>query len=170
MGGSVLLTAFFTLFLVIGLAILGFGLRSLHLSNEASSWPTIPGRIISSDFDVNSDSDGTTYRARVKYVYTPMNAELTGERIAFGYSGSSGEKFHRAIHDALPVGAQVAVRYDMANPEQSVLSFGANRSIMFLLLFGAVWTTFTVGMAAMFWFSERGGNKILENMIVYSSG
>lgn len=170
MGGSVFLTLFFGLFLAIGLAILGFGARSLHLSRQAEHWPTVPGRIMSSDFVVSADSDSTTYRTKLTYSYDPGSGEIIGKKIAFGYAGSSSRQFHRDIYDALPVNTQVAVRYDPGRPERAVLSFGVNQSIKFLLIFGAVWTIFTLGMIAMFWLGGRGATTLLENMVVYSRG
>ncbi|GJL92585.1 MAG: hypothetical protein DHS20C04_22440 [Hyphococcus sp.] len=170
MGGSIFLTLFFGVFLAVGVLILGFGLHSYFYGKQAAHWPTTPGTIIASDFVESSDDDGTTYRAKVEYRYTPDHVERTGKTIAFGYSGSSGQSYHREIYDALPVGAQVAVRYDPNKSDRAVLSHGVNRSIIFLLLFGAVWTMFTIGMAAMLIMSESGSNLVLENMTVYSSG
>ncbi len=171
MGGSVFLTFFFGLFLAVGVGILGFGLRSLYMSKQAERWPTVQGRIVSSDFATSTDSDGdTTYRTKLSYTYNVLGRELTGEKIAFGYSGSSSQNFHREIYDALPVNSQVAVRYDPANPERAVLSFGINQSIIFLIIFGTVWTFFTLGMVAMFWISGQGAGGLLGNMIIYSRG
>ncbi len=170
MGGSILLTLFLALFVAVGVGILGFGVHSLHLTKQAAHWPTTPGKIVASDFVVNSDSDGTTYRAKVRYSYNAAGRELTGDKIAFGYMGSSGETFHRQIHEALPVNAQVAVRYDPQKPERAVLSFGVNQSIVFLLIFGAVWTMFTVGFIAMFVLSNKGAGALLENFLIYSRG
>ena len=97
-----------------------------------------------------------------------MGRDLTNDKIAFGYSGSSSERFHRDIYEALSVGAQVGVRYDPERPERSVLSFGLNQSIKFLLIFGGIWTVFTLGMAAMFWMGGQGADALLSNMIIYS--
>lgn len=168
MGGSIFLTLFFGLFLAVGVSILGFGLHSLNMSNKAQGWPTTPGTILSSDFKVSHDDDSTTYRTEVRYAYNANGREIEGKKIAFGYAGSSSQSFHRDIHNALPAGAQVAVRYDPSKPERAVLSFGVNQSIKFLLIFGAVWTMFTVGMIAMFWMSGQGATTLLDNMIVYS--
>lgn len=168
MGGSVLLTLFFSLFLAVGVGILGFDLRSLHNANMAAHWPTVTGQITASDFRIDSDSDSTTYRTEVAYQYHVMGRDLTGDKIAFGYSGSSSEKFHRDIHNALPVNTQVGVRYDVDDPERAVLSYGINQSIKFLILFGAIWTIFTLGMVAMFWLSTQGAGALLQNMIIYS--
>ena len=170
MGGSIFLTLFFGLFLAIGVAILGYGVHSYHYGKQAANWPTTPGTIINSKFDVNSDDDGTTYQAKIEYRYTPDHVERVGKTIAFGYSGSSGERYHRDIHNALPVGAQVAVRYDPNKPDRAVISHGVNRSIIFLLVFGAVWTMFTLGMASMILLGERGSNQLLDNIVVYSRG
>lgn len=170
MGGSVFLTLFFGVFLAVGAGILGFGLYSLSLSKQAEHWPTTPGTITASDFVVNSDEDGDTYRVKLNYTYTPMATELTGKKIAFGYAGSSSRSFHHEIYEALPVGTQVAVRYDPSKPERAVLSFGVNQSIKFLLIFGGVWTMFTLGMVAMFWLSGQGATTLLGNMIIYSTG
>lgn len=168
MGGSIFLTLFFGLFLAVGVGILGFGVRSMEMSKRAEHWPTVPGKIVTSDFVVDSDSDSTTYRASVSYEYDVIGTLLTGNKIAFGYSGSSAQSYHRDIYEALPVGAQVAVRYDPHKPERAVLSYGVNQSIKFLMLFGAVWTMFTLGMVAMFWLGEQGATTLLQNMIVYS--
>lgn len=169
MSGSVFLTVFFGLFIAVGVAVLGYGFYSLNMARAAGSWPTAEGRITSSEFESDTDSEGTTtYRAKVSYEYNALGRALTGERIAFGYSGSSSEKFHRDIYNALPVNTVVAVRYDPADPSRAALSFGVNQSIKFLILFGAVWTMFTLGIIAMFWLTGQGASTLLQNMVIYS--
>jgi hypothetical protein len=170
MGGSIFLTLFFGLFIAVGVGVLGFGMHALQLAKRAEQWPTTPGTVVSSDFVTNYDSDGDTYRARVRYTYNANGVELTGDKVAFGYAASSSESFHRDIHNALPVNTQVAVRYDPRDPERAVLTFGTNQSIKFLIIFGGVWTMFTLGMIAMFWLSGQGATTILQNMIIYSRG
>lgn len=170
MGGSLFLTLFFGLFVAVGVGILGYGLYAMHMSNQAASWPTAQGTITASNFEIDSDSEGTTYRTKVTYTYNALGRELTGERIAFGYSGSSSKAFHRDVHQALPVNTSVAVRYDPENPERAALSYGINQSIKFLILFGAVWTIFVFGMIAMFWMSGQGASTLLQNMVIYARG
>ena len=170
MGGSIFLTLFFGVFIAIGVGILGFGLRSLHLAQQAEHWPTVPGKVRNIEFDIDSDSDGTTYKTKVSYLYNVMGREIAGTKIAFGYAGSSSEQFHRDIYSALPVNTQVAVRYNPNKPDQAVLSFGVNQSIKFLILFGAVWCTFVFGLMTMMWMSGQGATTLLDNMIIYSKG
>lgn len=170
MGGSGFLTLFFGLFLVVGVGILGYGLYSMEMSKKAAAWPTVQGQITASNFEVDRDSEGDTYRTKISYTYNVLGRELTGKKIAFGYSGSSSEKFHRDIYSALPVNTSVAVRYDPADPSRAVLSFGVNQSIKFFIIFGTVWTVFTVGMIAMFWLNGQGADTLLGNMVIYSRG
>ncbi|MEL6360275.1 MAG: DUF3592 domain-containing protein [Pseudomonadota bacterium] len=166
--GSIFLTLFFAIFLTIGVGILGYGVHSYRLSQAAGSWPTADGVITHSDLEIDSDSDGTTYRVRLNYQYSALGVDRTGDNIAFGYAGSSARNYHEILEDALPVGTRVAVRYDPANPERSTLSFGVHKSILFILLFGATWTMFTVGMAIMFLMGDGGPTVILRNLQTYS--
>ena len=170
MGGSLFLTLFFGLFLAIGVGILGYGFHSMNMAQAAASWPTVQGTITASRFEAEYDSEGDTFQTKVSYTYNVLGRELTGKRIAFGYGGSSSEKFHRDIHSALPVNTSVAVRYDPSDPTRAVLSYGVNQSIKFLLLFGGVWTMFTCGMMAMFWMTGQGADVLLGNMVIYARG
>lgn len=158
---------FISVFVLIGVAILFFAGRSYHLAQQAAHWPTTPGEITQSDFIVSTDEDGSSYRTKVSYDYSVNGRTYTADRVAFGYSGSSGRSFHRKIYDALPVRTTLAVRYDPKNPERAALSHGVNTSIIFLLIFGVIWTVFSVGIGALLVLSETGGETLLANMLIY---
>lgn len=166
-GAPIAGVVFIGIFVLIGVAILLFAGRSYHFAKQAAAWPTTPGEIVASDFVVNSDEDGTTYRTKVTYEYAVNGQSYIGDRVAFGYSGSSRRTFHRKIYDALPIRTKLAVRYDPENPSRTALSHGVNRSIIFLVIFGLVWTIFSVGMGALLVVSESGGETLLENMLIY---
>lgn len=168
MGGSIFPSLFIGLFVLIGVAILAFALRSLHQAKAAADWPVVQGRIVTSDFKESSDDDGTTYKVEVSYTYSVNGVDQTGKRIAFGYSGSSAQKFHREIHNALKVGADIGVRYRPEEPSVSVLSYGINNAIIFLLIFGAIWTFFSLGMAALVAMDGEGAETLLSRVILYS--
>ena len=167
MGSSMIGGLFIALFLAIGFAILAFAARSYFLAQQAADWPTAPGRILSSDFEVDSDSDGTTYRVRVSYEYEAAGLTRQGDRIAFGYAGSSGEKFHRSVYKTLPAETRLAVRYDPNDPDRSVLSFGVNQSIIFMLIFGVIWTVFTLGFCALMFLDSVAPSTLVSNIVVY---
>lgn len=170
MGNYLFVTVFFGVFLAIGFGVLGYGFHSMNMARAAADWPSVQGTITASKFEVDRDSEGDTYKTNVSYTYNVLGRQLSGKRIAFGYSGSSSEKFHRDIFEALPVNTSVAVRYDPSDPSRAVLSFGVNQSIKFLLIFGAVWTMFVTGMVAMLWLNGQGADTLVGNMVIYSRG
>ena len=88
------------------------------------------------------------------------------EGIAFGYVGSSGRDAHQAIHDALSRSDRIGVRYNPGNPSESALAYGLNRSTVMLMVFGIVWTFFTLGLATLFWLGESRDVALVERLIV----
>jgi Protein of unknown function (DUF3592) len=165
-GGGVVLYLFFGVFLAVGLGILGFGVHAAIKSNQVGIWPTTWGSLLERDLIESSDSDGTTYRVQVRYRYQVAGVDYESDRIAFGYGGSSGYEAHRAIHDRLTRGDSVQVRYNPLDPAESALAHGLNQSTVILLIFGAVWTMFTLGLSALFFLSNRADSGLLEGLIV----
>lgn len=161
-----MLYLFFALFLAIGLGILGFGVRSLMKSQQVENWPKTWGTLLHRELVESNDSDGTTYRVEVRYRYAVAGREYESDRIAFGYTGSSAHDTHRAIHEKLRRGDAVQVRYDPGDPAQAALVYGLHQSTLFLLIFGGVWTIFTVGLFSLFFVSARPDAAMLERLIV----
>lgn len=168
-GGSLLAALFLSFFLLIGLAILVYAARSCQQAKAAGAWPTARGEITERRLEVDDDVDGATYKTHVKYAYAVNGVRYVGDRIAFGYAGSSREDYHRGIHSTLLEKTALAVRYDPNDPSRSVLSHGVNNSIVFLMIFGAVWTLFTLGLGALFVISESGSDALVSNIIVYGA-
>ena len=95
---SIGLLSFMALFFAVGFGVLGHGVWSLLQSNRAKSWPTTPGKVETCRISESTDSDsGTSYTVEVNYSYTVGNRAYAGNRIAFGYSGSSGRQAHAEI-------------------------------------------------------------------------
>lgn len=165
-GGGVVLYLFFAVFLTIGLGILGFGVRSLMKSQQVEDWPKTWGTLLQRELVESSDSDGTTYRVEVRYRYAVAGREYESDRIAFGYTGSSAHGTHVAIHRRLLDGDTVQVRYNPADPAEAALVHGLHQSTIFMLIFGGVWTIFTVGLFSLFFISARPDAAMLERLIV----
>jgi hypothetical protein len=159
-------TLFISLFFVVGFGVLGHGIRSLLMSNQARTWPTTEGSIESCKITESSDSEGgSTYRAEVTYSYTVRGRNHLGDRIAFGYSGSSGRTAHQEIADRLSSAKTVRVRYDPADPSRAVLSYGLNRSTIFLLVFGSTWLLFVTGFTVLWMTSSLSDTGILNTLV-----
>lgn len=158
--------AFFALFLVIGLTVLGYGARAWWKSHQVAEWPTVQGTLLEREFSEESDSDGTTYRAKVRYTYTVAGRRYDSDRLAFGYMASSGRASHQAIYDKLMRGETVRVRYDPDNHAEAALVYGLNNSTRMLIVFGAVWTMFTLGLMLLFRIGNAADAQLVERLIV----
>ncbi len=141
----------------VGLFVLAFGGGGVFLiyrtrknkqqADASQGWPATPGQILEADVqhNVSTDSEGDrrdSYTPRVRYSYRVNNADYTGDKIAFGFvSGYGSDSKARAALTRYPVGGQVSVYYDPANPGKAVLERKAGGStagmiigIVFLVL------------------------------------
>jgi hypothetical protein len=157
-------TLFISLFFLIGLGLLGWGLISLYRGRQALTWPTVEGRLSECRLQENSDSDGATWQVIVRYGYTVGGSDYEGDRVAFGYCGSSASAEHRAIHEKLQRASRVLVRYDPAHPANSVLAAGFNRSTFVILTFAATWLLFTTGFTMLWTASNGKDSRVLDQI------
>lgn len=164
--GTLLFIAFIGIFYAVGLGMLGYGLWSIKRSTEAGSWPTVPGRIVACSMKESSDSDGSTYQVQVEYAYKVAGVDYTNDRLAFGYSLSSGYEVHREILEKLQKAQTVEVRYDPGDPQTAVLSYGIHRSIQFVMAFAVTWLAFVIGFTLIWWVASRSDNVLLQNLLV----
>ena len=165
-GASMAMLFFFCLFFAVGFVILGFGAHALWKSKQVETWPTTWGTWLERDFVEDSDSDGTTYRVVARYAYTVAGTDYMSERIAFGYTASSGHDMHRALYDRVMSGESVRVRYNPLDPAEAALAGGFNKSTLFLLIFGGVWTIFTLGMFLLMRLTGSADGGMLEQLLV----
>ena len=104
-------------------------LYCLRMANRSRKWPTTDGRVRRCHLQRVRGS----YRAVVNNDYSVKEHNYTGNRLAFGYRGGL-KTSHQAIVDRLEASPSVMVRYDPANPDDSVLTCGINRNILFVML------------------------------------
>ena len=151
-------------FFLVGFGLLGAGLYSLFKTKIALSWPEASGSLKSCELVEDSSGESTTWRVRVAYDYSVDGHGYSGDRVAFGYSGSSTREEHEAIYEKLNKAATVRVRYNPSKPEESVLGAGVNRSNLILLVFAIVWLSFTTGFTVL-WTMASGKDSKLTNSI-----
>ena len=101
---------------------------------RAESYPSVVGAITHSEVDAHHDSDGTTYSVDVEYVYMVDDRQYEGDRYRYGQMGSSDNNAHRIVA-SLPVGKEVPVYYNPADPADAVLKTGIEGSDLFMALF-----------------------------------
>jgi hypothetical protein len=119
--------------LIFGLVFSGAGYAAafhwgrpvLQKAEASKSWPSTLGVVEVSDVDVSRDDDGTTYAADVVYVYRVGDHEYRGAEIQAGGSvRSSSRSSALKVVNRYPVGTDVAVYYDPADPTEAVLQPG----------------------------------------------
>jgi len=142
----------FLIFLIAGLGISAAGLRMRLRSNNAKTWPTVPGTVIHIEFDDSSDpvsSDGTSYQTNVTYTYTVSGSHYRASRIAFGYSASRNRQTQFELYTRLKQSSSVTVRYNPTSPSEATLEFVPCRTGVRLIAFGLLWIVFTIVLSVI---------------------
>lgn len=99
------------------------------------SYTPTPGRITASELKSESDSDGTTYRAKISFTYTVAGREYQGDRWRFGEWSSGSCSAAQAMVNRFPAGSAATVYYDPANPARAILVAGLQPLDAFVALF-----------------------------------
>jgi hypothetical protein len=126
------------------------------MDNQAKSWATTEGSIVSSRCHDYTDLDnGFRYLTQVKYRYVVAGKSYEGDRIAFSYSGSKWRRPNQKIADTLSSAGTVLVRYDPDKPSMAVLSYGLNGSTV-LTLFTGTWLLLLSAVVLLHALRSRG--------------
>lgn len=144
-GIKLMVVGFSSLFVIIGLAVFGFGVRQYMRAQDSNSWPYVMGKVIYSDVERRSDEDGTTYSAEVEYEFTVADRLLSGNLVKFGEVSTSSSSNARRVVNRYPEGSEVRVFYDPSDPYMSVLEPGVHASTYFMPGFGLVFALFGSG-------------------------
>jgi hypothetical protein len=132
----------FTLFGLIGLAVLLWGGWLFYYGLASAAWPTVPGRITQAAV-AHSRTDPsrgtlTADSADIRYAYAVGEQQFIGHRLSFGYFYSSNVGSETGDYLLrYSVGKQVTVYYDPGNPAEAVLEPGIGPSIFILIAIGA---------------------------------
>ncbi|MGK7930972.1 MAG: DUF3592 domain-containing protein [Microcystaceae cyanobacterium] len=141
------------IFITVGAGLMLSGFQQIKLAHASHRWPTTSGQITHSQVDINSDSDGTTYKPVIKFSYRHQGRSLTGDMIFFGGGGIStgdrnyADKFVRKY----PVGRKVQVAYNPRLPKQSVLEAGLTKRSFILFTFGSLFLMMGSGVGILYW-------------------
>ena len=161
------LSLFFLLFFGVGLSVLAYAGYSAMKSNAVANWPVAGGRLLAANLTRQRGSKGSvSYQVKVSYQYSVDGTAYTGDRLAYGYGGSSGQAAHQEILNKLRSGETVEVRYSPGNPQDSALSFGFHRSLQFMVTFGVMWLVLVSSIALIIWLSSKPDQVLLNNLIV----
>ena len=69
----------------IGILIVLYGEYKLKQARASVEWPTVPGRIVTSEVDSHTDDEGqTSYSSDIEYVYTVEGIEYQSDVVVLG--------------------------------------------------------------------------------------
>ena len=129
------------------LVMLMFFFAARRAAKQAATWPVVGGKIVKSEVEEyqerDEDSDGhtrwrTAYRPAVEYAYAVNGRTLRGNQISYGMTVSAGKGYAEKVAAKFPLGGDVDVHYDPANPSNSALTAGGA---------GMTWIIFVAALA-----------------------
>lgn len=126
---------------LLGLYTIGSALRRRRQAGASEGWPGVQGRVLESRVEKNTQTnydgpDTTDFVPFVRYSYTALGREYTGERVSFALV-TSNRRTAEDIVSRYPAGTAVSVYYNPGQPDQSVLERSGGRTWISVLL-GAI--------------------------------
>ena len=133
---------FSSIFVVVGLVIMGFGFNYLSRASESESWPSVEGVVISSEVVTHRHDDGDrSYSPEILYDYVVNGETLSGNWINFGDGSGDGSTSlsapARRYVNKYRAGKTVKVYYNVEDPSEAVLEPGVDLSTWTFPLLGA---------------------------------
>ncbi|REJ86770.1 MAG: DUF3592 domain-containing protein [Planctomycetota bacterium] len=119
-------------------------------AQASQNWPVASGAVTDSRVTTSQSDESTLYRAEVLYSYEVDGREYSSDVVWFGGNSSTSRRSGPAETVArYPVGAEVKVHYNPADPAVAVLEPGAYFSTY--SLFGTGLLCLTIGILLLFW-------------------
>jgi len=133
-----------SVFAVIGIGFVFFGLRERKKAKATETWPTANGSILSARLDQQTRTErndghthtSTSYTPIIEYTYTVGGQTYQGNRVFPGASMSYDHGTAQGIVNRYQPGAAVIVHYDAGNPTQAVLETQPKGGNIFLIIGG----------------------------------
>lgn len=136
--------------------------RGIIEARQSLQWPTASGRIVRSGIDVSvhreesrdanrRDRETRSYSAEIEYEFEFDGRTVKGSRIAVISDQFGSKAWAEATTKKFPVGAEVKVSFNPANPEQCVLEPGCWGGAGFLLIITGVLGLFPPLMLKGIW-------------------
>lgn len=132
--------AFFSVFLLAGLAFSAFFAWPLLRVFESRSWSRVPCEVLESGVATHPGEDNDTYSVEVLYRYEVGGREYRSDRYHFFLGSTSGYEGKARVVEGLPAGTRTTCWVDPEDPTEAVLS----RELTLEYLFGLLPLVFVV--------------------------
>lgn len=149
-------------FVLVGGVILFFGVRQIMRANASTAWPAVTGVVTVAELGKHTGhdpDDATTYSADISYDYVVNDRSYVNGTVNFGSVQTSDPSTARRVLKRYPVGLQVPVYYNPADPQEAILEPGLDWGSWFLPIFGSIFLAVGVGV---FFLLLRLGRSMAE--------
>lgn len=111
---------------VFGGGVAGYGFASSFDARDMQKWPCVTGTVSTSRVEEYYDPSGddgnrTKYRPNISYDFLVGDREYRGYRVDAAPKGAGWRSHAESMVERYPVGKQVTVHYDPANPRECIL-------------------------------------------------
>ena len=144
--------------LIFGLVLGGFGMYRYNMGRESGSWPVVQGKITYARPEPRRVKSRTQYHPGVRYTYTVNGRSYTGNRITASEIYQKSRSGAEDILRKYPVGGQIPVHYNPADPGVSLLETGLPKNVL-VLLGGAAACLFFAGAITVSVLKKRGSSR-----------
>ncbi|PQO31098.1 hypothetical protein C5Y96_12125 [Blastopirellula marina] len=155
-------------FNLIGLLIVGYGLRDLYRAWQTCSWEKTAGRLIEACIDektrTNNKSHRSVFEVKTTYTYDVCGRPFEGTSIAPSYIPTSEQNDHEKLLNTLKSLPSLNVYYDPLRPEKCTLVPGVDGGTFALLTIGIMWLAVTLGITGMIFLIQGGDPDLIQSI------
>lgn len=124
------------IFLFCGAWVSIIGVKELKKAISSRNWLETHGKVISSEVVGGRGN----YRPNISYEYSIFGTKYLSNVVFIGSGWGSSQKSAQRISNRYPVGKEVKVYHNSANPREAALEIKISFDICFTLLFGLIFS------------------------------
>lgn len=136
---------------LLGAGLLLWGLlrrsKANALVRTAQQWPTASGTVMHTDIVTRGTARNPIFDPVVRYEYEVGGRKYFGDRLRPGYVGVGSVAAAQRMLQPYQAGASVAVRYDPADPESSLLELNTSSVTLIAAIVGGILLVVGIGIA-----------------------
>lgn len=113
----------------------GMLVYSAYKCFRSRDYVAVPGTILTSEVKESSDSEGTSYKAEIRYRYEVKGQGYEGDRLFAGTPFSAGRRPAQRWVETYPAGKTVTAYVNPADANEAILQRGFHGAELFITLF-----------------------------------